>query len=95
MRQLLMFIPVLGLCILCGCAAVASRTVGYRKGGVGGPPFFSGVSLDCIQVGDRDSIEPGLRYNPAIAVIDTPFSLVGDILLLPYDTFQFAAHPAH
>jgi uncharacterized protein YceK len=82
------------LLLMCGCGSVASRTVGYRHGGVGGPPVFSGASLDCIQMFDRESIEPGLRYHPVIAAIDTPFSFVGDIVLLPYDAVQLAAHGA-
>jgi uncharacterized protein YceK len=34
---------------------------------------------------DRNSIDPASRIRPALAVVDMPFSLVGDILFLPYD----------
>jgi uncharacterized protein YceK len=34
---------------------------------------------------DRHSIDPDSRIHPALAVVDMPFSLVGDILFLPYD----------
>jgi uncharacterized protein YceK len=82
---------LIGLCLLSGCAAVRSRTVGYRVGGVGGPPVFSGVSLDCIQIFDRDSItDPGMKWNPVLAGFDAPFSLVGDIIFLPYDGVVYA-----
>ena len=94
MRRLSLFILLSGLCLVCGCAAVRSRTIGYRQGGVGGPPFFSGVSLDYIQVFDRDSItDPGMRFHPALAVVDAPFSFAGDILFLPYDVMAFVAFP--
>jgi uncharacterized protein YceK len=37
---------------------------------------------------DRSSIDPDSCVHPALAVADTPFSFVGDILFLPYDIYQ-------
>jgi uncharacterized protein YceK len=85
MRKLSFLVLLAGMCALSGCSSIEARTIGYRKGGVSGPPFFSGVSLDYIQVFDRDSIEPNRRTHPGWAIADAPFSLVGDILFLPYD----------
>jgi len=37
---------------------------------------------------NRSSTDPDSRIHPALAVVDTPFSFVGDILFLPYDIYQ-------
>ena len=62
---------------LTGCSAIGSRVVGER--------YFSGVRTDYAMCFDRASIDPDSRIHPAFAVVDVPFSLVGDILFLPYD----------
>src|SRR5438067_2207278 len=73
------------LCFACtifcsGCAAVGTRIVGsYPR------PYFSGVRGDAAMIGDRKSISPNSRCNPALAVIDMPFSLLADILFIPFD----------
>jgi uncharacterized protein YceK len=64
-------------CALTGCSAIGSRVVGGR--------YFSGVRNDYTMCFDRTSIDPDSRIHPALAVVDMPFSLVGDILFLPYD----------
>ena len=68
-----------------GCSAFGTRVVG------GG--YFSGVRGDAAMIGDRESIDPSSRIHPALAVLDMPFSFVGDILFLPYDACQ--AQPAN
>jgi uncharacterized protein YceK len=72
-------------CCLCpvsgtGCSAIGTRIVG------GG--YFSGVRGDAAMIGDRESIDPSSRVHPAFAVVDMPFSFVGDILFLPYDAYR-------
>jgi uncharacterized protein YceK len=59
---------------------VGTRVVGGK--------YFSGVRADYVMVFDPGSISPDSRVHPALAVIDAPFSLVGDILFLPYDAYQ-------
>jgi uncharacterized protein YceK len=63
-----------------GCSAVGTRIVGDR--------YFSGVRADYSMVFDRSSVDPDSRVHPALAVLDAPFSLVGDVLFLPYDAYQ-------
>ena len=38
-------------------------------------------------IGDREIIDPSSRIHPAFATLDMPFSLLGDILFLPYDAY--------
>jgi uncharacterized protein YceK len=66
--------------IICGCSAVGSRIVGDR--------YFSGVRVDYAMIFDRERFDPSSRIHPALAAIDTPFSLVGDVLFLPYDAYE-------
>ena len=66
-----------GLCAFTGCSAIGSRVVGNR--------YFSGVRSDTAMLFDRQRFDPTERVHPASALIDMPFSLVGDILFLPYD----------
>jgi uncharacterized protein YceK len=46
---------------------------------------------------DRSSIDPDSRIHPVLAIVDTPFSFVGDILFLPYDIYQGcdSSHPTN
>ncbi len=60
-----------------GCSAIGTRVTGDR--------YFSGVRGDAAMIGDRESIDPSSRVHPALAFLDMPFSLVADILFLPYD----------
>jgi uncharacterized protein YceK len=62
---------------LTGCAAIGSRIVDDR--------YFAGVRCDYEMCFCRSSIDPKCRVNPAIAVIDFPFSLIADIVFLPFD----------
>jgi len=39
-------------------------------------------------IADRESIDPTSRIHPALAILDMPFSFVGDILFLPYDAYH-------
>jgi uncharacterized protein YceK len=70
------------VCAICGagCSAVGTRVAGGK--------YFAGVRADCSMVFNPGAIDPDSRVHPALAVIDTPFSLVGDILFLPYDACQ-------
>jgi uncharacterized protein YceK len=69
-----------GMCFLCGCAAIASR--------IGCDRNFSGVRCDYAMVFNRSSIDPSSRMHPVLAIIDSPFSFVGDILFLPLDVYE-------
>jgi len=62
-----------------GCSAIGTR---ITEGG-----YFAGVRGDFEMVFDRGSIDPESRVSPVLAVVDVPFSLVGDILFLPYDVY--------
>ncbi len=77
MKKLPLLLLLSGGCGLTGCSAIGSRVVGER--------YFSGVRCDYAMCFDRASIDPESRINPALAVVDMPFSLLGDILFLPYD----------
>jgi uncharacterized protein YceK len=70
------------VCFFCcaGCSAIGTR--------VGGGRYFSGVRADAAMIGDRERFDPTSRFHPALAAIDMPFSLVGDILFLPYDAYE-------
>ena len=72
---------------LTGCSAIGSRVVGDR--------YFSGVRCDYAMCFDRASIDPDSRIHPALAVVDTPFSLVGDILFLPCDACRGGRSPCN
>jgi uncharacterized protein YceK len=75
-RFSLLLLPCIGLA-LTGCSAIGSRVVGGR--------YFSGVRTDYAMCFDNASIDPDSRIHPAFAVVDVPFSLIGDVLFLPYD----------
>ena len=77
MRVMKIFICGMLTMMVSGCAAFSSRIVGM------GP--FAGVRTDYMMCFQRDRIDPGSRIHPALAVLDFPFSLAGDILFLPYD----------
>src|SRR2546422_3788381 len=77
MRTILSLILLCAVCAVTGCSAIGSRVVGGR--------YFSGLRCDYAMCFDRSSIEQGSRIHPALAVVDMPFSFVGDILFLPYD----------
>ena len=49
--------------------------------------YFIGVRTDTAMLFDRGSIDPESRINPALAIVDMPFSFAGDILFLPYDAY--------
>ena len=80
MKALPRLLLLCAVCSLTGCSAIGSRVVGER--------YFSGVRVDYAMCFDRASIDPDSRIHPALAVVDTPFSLVGDILFLPYDALR-------
>jgi uncharacterized protein YceK len=77
MRHLTQLIFLGGLCTFTGCSAIGSRVIGDR--------YFSGVRADTAMLFDRERFDPTERVHPVLAVVDMPFSLVGDILFLPYD----------
>ena len=80
MRTWLTLLLLCALCLVAGCSAIGSRVVGER--------YFSGVRCDYAMCFERSRISPESRTHPALAVVDTPFSLVADILFLPYDAYQ-------
>jgi uncharacterized protein YceK len=80
MKALPRFLLLCAACSLIGCSAIGSRVVGER--------YFSGVRTDYAMCFDKASIDPDSRIHPALAVVDMPFSLVGDILFLPYDALR-------
>ena len=82
--RLLIFVCALSCA---GCSSIGTRVVG------GG--YFSGVRNDAAMIGDRENMDPNSRINPALAVLEMPFSLVGDILFLPYDAFYDRHSPIH
>src|SRR5580658_1004382 len=79
MYRIASFILLCGVVFGCGCSAIGSRVVGER--------YLSGVRCDFAMVFERSSIDPASRIDPVLAVVDTPFSFVGDILFLPYDVY--------
>ena len=64
-----------------GCASIGMRVVGS------GGNYFSGVRGDALMIGDRKNIDPSSQVHPAIALLDMPFSLIADIVLLPRDAY--------
>ena len=67
-----------------GCAAIGTRII-HREP-------FAGVKTDYAMCFHRDGIDPQCRINPALAVIDAPFSLVADVLFLPWDIGHTSGH---
>ena len=57
------------------------------------PPPYRGVTLDCVgsyrSVTHWDQPYSGLFV---FLVFDVPFSLVGDTLCLPYDTYEYVEY---
>lgn len=80
MKALPRILLLCAACSLTACSAVGSRVVGER--------YFSGFRTDYAMCFDKTSIDPDSRIDPALAVVDMPFSLVGDILFLPYDALR-------
>jgi uncharacterized protein YceK len=82
-RIMQIFNGCLALCLLLmclGCSAIGSRVTG-------GGMVFSGVRADSAMLFESKDIDPDSRENPALILVDYPFSFVGDILFLPYDVY--------
>ena len=69
---------------LSGCAAIGTRII-HREP-------FAGVKTDYAMCFHREGISPECRIHPALAVVDSPFSLVADVLFLPWDFGHDAGH---
>ena len=61
-------------------ACVSCSSIGNRIIHTG---YFTGVRGDIDLITCRES--PAVRKDTALAVLDLPFSFVGDMLFLPYD----------
>lgn len=69
-----------------GCSSVISRSIGYAAT----PPtplYLGGVRTDWMVITESDIWQPQVY-----GIIDLPFSLVGDVILLPYDIYTDCRH---
>ena len=79
-----------GLASVCLLGSTGCSAIGTRITDSG---YFSGVRGDYDMVFRRARIDPDSRVSPVFAVADSPFSLVADILFLPYDAYSACQSP--
>lgn len=73
--------------MMSGCAAIGTRIIHKEP--------FAGVKTDYAMCFHRDGIDPQCRIHPALAIVDAPFSLVADLLFLPWDIGHTSGHSLH
>jgi len=83
-RYIQVTVCVLATAMLFGCAALGTRIIHSEP--------FAGVKTDYAECFHRDGISPECRINPIFAVIDAPFSLVVDLVYLPFEIGHHAGH---
>ena len=96
------FIVLCVMLMLTGCTSILTRSF-MRTVAPPPPLYFGGVRGDCAMI--SQALHGTSSDNPWLSipysVIDFPFSLGADILLLPYDIYtdcRFSygtKHPAH
>ncbi|MTD28740.1 YceK/YidQ family lipoprotein [Erwinia sorbitola] len=69
----------LALLMLCGCATITSHTLGKNPKN----SFYAGTQLDY-----------NMLHDCFWCWLDLPVSIVGDTLMLPYDTWHYYHTPA-
>ena len=79
-----MVVCAIALLVTSGCAAIGTRIIHKEP--------FAGVKTDYAMCFHREGIDPQCRIHPALAVLDAPFSLVVDVLFLPFDIGHSSGH---
>lgn len=69
-----------------GCSTAISRAIS-RASTPPTPLYFGGVRTDWMVLTESDVWQPQVY-----GVVDMPFSLVGDVILLPYDIYTDLRH---
>lgn len=73
-----------------GCSAITSRALN-RLSTPPPPLYFGGVRTDCELMANSRETDSPLVW-PVYGVVDLPFSLGADLLLLPYDAYTDYHH---
>jgi uncharacterized protein YceK len=89
MHRLSLFISLCTMLILSGCSSIGTRSI-QRMSSPPPPLYFGGTRLD-HQIISHANETPW--FMTAYGVVDMPFSLCGDTILLPYDLYTDLRHP--
>jgi len=72
--------------LLTGCSSLTTRSVAAKWSSPPPPQYFGGVRSDYHGIVDvRENESPA--FWVIYSILDMPFSVCGDILLLPYDIY--------
>ncbi len=79
---------IAGLALLVsGCSSVITHSMA-RASSPPPPMYMGGVRMDYLAVAESETLGPQVY-----GVLDMPFSLVADVILLPYDLYADCRHP--
>ena len=84
LRHIRAAVCALLIAVSSGCAAIGTRVI-HREP-------FAGVKTDYAMCFHREGISSECRIHPIVAIVDSPFSLIADVLFLPFDLGHDAGH---
>ena len=70
-----------------GCSSVITHSIA-RASSPPPPMYMGGLRMDYLAIAESETWGP-----QAYGVVDMPFSLVADVILLPYDLYADCRHP--
>ena len=84
------YVAIISLVALFSCAGCGTCiTHGSMHGSLYGDGVYLGTTYDCTFVGASFSDEDSDWADTTFLVIDSPFSLVADTIILPFDLFGY------
>jgi uncharacterized protein YceK len=87
------YIAISSLAALFSCSGCGTAiTHGGMHGTQYGRGVYLGTTYDCMFVGASFSGEDSDWGAATFGVLDIPFSLVADTIILPYDLFGYMTH---
>lgn len=86
MRQLLLLGFVVLQLFVSGCSSVITHSIS-RASSPPAPMYLGGVRMNYLAITESESWGPQMY-----GVVDMPFSLAADVILLPYDMYNDCRH---
>jgi uncharacterized protein YceK len=80
-------VPVLGAALAFGCGSIAVQVTPAEETGYDGPAIYSGTIYDVRGVSRSGSAEDESSIG-VLLILDVPFSLVMDTILLPLTLYE-------